>query len=104
MIKIKFFESRHQLVGFEASGHSMHAPQGEDIVCAAVSSACLMAANTLTEVVGLSADIKAEDGYLRFVLDESIGSAKDIFDGLKLHLEAMSQSYPNNIEVTISEV
>lgn len=104
MIKVKFFKADELITGFEAKGHSMSAPAGEDIICAFVSSAVLMTANTVTEVIGANADIKMDDGYLKFILKSSADSAQDILNGLKLHLTELSNDYPDNIKVIISEV
>ena len=65
MIEVEFEKRQGIITGFEAKGHSMTAPKGEDILCAFVSSACFMAANTVTEVVKAKASAKAEDGYLK---------------------------------------
>ena len=40
-----------RLTGFDISGHAMFAESGSDIVCASVSSAAYMAANTVTAVI-----------------------------------------------------
>lgn len=82
----------------------MTAPHGEDIVCAAVSSACFMAANTITEVVGLAAEAEAGDGSLHFVLAGNPAAAQDILSGLHLHLTGLAAQYPHNIKVLTSEV
>ena len=66
MIEVRFFEDNHTLTGFEISGHALFAEHGNDIVCSAVSSAAIMAANTITEVFGEKAEVKAEEGYLFF--------------------------------------
>ena len=104
MIKVKFFKAEDQLIGFEAKGHSMSAPKGEDIICAFVSSACLMAANTITEIIGIDADASASDGYLKLMIKASANSAQDILNGLRLHLSELQKDYPENINVIISEV
>ncbi len=104
MIKVKFYKADNTLTGFEAYGHSMSAPKGEDLICAFVSGACLMAANTVTEVIGLNAEAYAEDGYLRLTVKESANPAQDILNGLKLHLTELQKDYPENINVIISEV
>lgn len=104
MIKVKFFKAEDQLIGFEAKGHSMSAPHGEDIICAFVSSACLMAANTVTEVIGIKAEAKAGEGYLKLMINASAKLAQDILNGLKLHLSELQKDYPENINVIISEV
>lgn len=104
MIKVEFFKADKLLIGFEAQGHSMSAPKGEDLICAFVSSACLMAANTVTDVIGLNASAAADDGYLRLVINGSASSAQDILNGLMLHLTELQKDYPENINVIISEV
>lgn len=82
----------------------MSAPHGQDLICAFVSSACLMTANTVTEIVGLSAEAEADDGYLRLAIKEDPTPAQDILNGLKLHLQELQNDYPENIKVIISEV
>ena len=104
MINVKFFKADDVLIDFEAEGHSMSAPKGEDLICAFVSSACLMAANTVTEIIGADADADAEDGYLKLLIKKSANSAQDILNGLKLHLTELQKDYPENINVIISEV
>ena len=49
MIQVIFTVKDNDICGFEISGHSDYAEEGSDIVCAAVSSAALMTANTITE-------------------------------------------------------
>ena len=83
MISIEFYSGINGLCGFEATGHSMSADSGEDIICAFVSSACLMAANTVTEIIGLDCDAQSDD----------------VLKGLRLHLTELSKQYPENIKV-----
>lgn len=99
MIKIEFFSGVNGLCGFEAKGHAMSGDAGEDIVCSFVSSACLMAANTVTEIIGLDADAQSGDGYLKLMILENSASAQDILNGLKLHLTELEKDYPENIKV-----
>ena len=102
MIKVNFFKAEHNILGFEAKGHSMSAPHGEDLICAFVSSACLLTANTVTEVIGLKAFAEADDGYLKLMIKDSAKSAQDILNGLQLHLSELQKDYPENINVIIS--
>ena len=99
MINIEFYNGINGLCGFEASGHSTLAESGNDILCAFVSSACLMAANTVTEVIGLDADAQSDDGYLKLMILENSVKAQDILNGLKLHLTELQKQYPNDIKV-----
>lgn len=91
------------IAGFEFSGHAEHGVSGEDIVCAAVSSAAYMAANTVSDVLHCSISAEVEDGYMKVMLsDNDVPRAQDILEGLKLHMEALTKQYPENI--TLREV
>lgn len=92
MIRAVFFEGENGR-GFEISGHA-GGSAGTDIVCAAVSSAVYMAANTVTEIIKVHADISEQDGHLKFSVGEENDSAAAVLDGLKLHLTELSKQYP----------
>ena len=64
MTKVKFFADEKGLCGFEIKGHSSKNCDDElgKIVCAAVSSAAYMAANTVTEIIGDKAAADVSDG------------------------------------------
>ena len=68
MISVEFFTTESgELIGFQIRGHA-GGIQGQDIVCAAVSSAAYMTANTITEILHVDASVAvAEEGemYLR---------------------------------------
>lgn len=90
--------------GFCIAGHTGFGHVGEDIVCAAVSSAAYMAANTITEVCGCSAAVTVEDGRLCVqVSPEEAAACRCILEGLRLHMQALREQYPAHIEVTITE-
>ena len=63
-----------------------------------------MVANTITEVIKLSATAEQSDGYLSLSIKENPISAQDIISGLVLHLTELEKDYPKNIKVIISEV
>lgn len=104
MIKIVFFQKNSIITGFEAKGHSMSAPKGEDIICAFVSSACLMAANTVTEILSLNASAKSADGFLSLEILENAEKAGAVLEGLRLHLTELQKDYPQSVKVINSEV
>ena len=106
MINIVFFSDSDILTGFFAVGHSDHSEEGTDIVCAAVSSAAYMTANTVTEILRLSPRLSVEDGnmLLRFKSMSDADRAADIMNGFRLHIEELQKQYPEFINVTITEV
>ncbi len=93
-----FFNS--DCTSFEIKGHSFSAESGHDIVCAAVSSAAFMAANTVTEIIGCEIAHKMSDGYIKITLKNGNNAARDIIKGLKLHLTQLSTDYPDFIKIT----
>jgi uncharacterized protein YsxB (DUF464 family) len=100
MIKVSFYTKDGYLCGFEFSGHSGFADPGTDTICASVSAVAYMTANTITDVIGLKADIKVGNGFLKLMLDDKLSDAQQILEGLRLYLESLSEDYPDNIKVT----
>ena len=105
MIQAEFFSQGGKPVGFRLKGHSGYSCSGTDIVCAAVSSAAYLTANTITDVAGSAADITAEDGVMFLKLFSSGNAVADaILRGFRLHMEGLQEQYPQNIEITDTEV
>lgn len=106
MIKADFYTIKTgELLGFCISGHSNYAKSGNDIICASVSSAAYMVANTITDVIHAIADIEIDDGYMYFMIQRKyIPSCQNILAGLKLHLITLEEQYSNNISVNYMEV
>ena len=94
MIKVRFSVGNRQLKGFEISGHAMFAESGRDVVCAAVSSAAYMAANTITDVIGADAVAEAGEASMRVELKQPDEQAETVLKGLELHLTELSKQYP----------
>lgn len=105
MIKVSFAQSKGEIFGFTLEGHSGVGFAGNDIVCAAVSSAAYMTVNTITEVLSLNPDVEVDDGFMAIKLSSAeFKKAQDILCGFRLHLTALSEQYQENITVIISEV
>ena len=103
MTTVKFYHSETDApLGFSISGHADYDDYGSDIVCAAISSASLMAANTITEIIGMDAYAYADDDgeLILKVPEEDADKSKDILLGLELHLKALAEQYPNNVTIT----
>ena len=66
MTKIVFYKKDENLIGFLIKDHSGYDEEGYDIVCASVSSAAYLTANTLTEIVGAKADIDLKRSVFQF--------------------------------------
>lgn len=94
MISVRFFGHG----GFEVRGHALAAPSGSDIVCSAVSSAAVLTANTITEVLRAQALVSDENG-LSLSLTQPCPEAENLIAGLELHLRGLAKQYPDNIRI-----
>ncbi len=100
MITVKFFTERKRIRGFEVKGHSGLAERGNDILCAAVSSACYMTVNTLTEVLKVDVDVQVnEDGYMKAVVSDLTEEAENLLKGFQIHINALANDYRKNLKV-----
>ena len=104
MIRVRFTTADGLLTGFSLSGHAGMGEYGQDIVCASISSAALMTANTITEVIGAAADIATDDGYMSVKVTDKIADCQDILSGFQLHLQAMQEQYPKRVHLMNTEV
>ena len=58
MTTAEFHTEGRRITGFTVRGHSGYAPEGEDIVCAAVTSAVRLVECAVNDVLGLEASVK----------------------------------------------
>ena len=107
MIAAYFFTAKNgDLLGFSISGHAEWGISGDDIVCSAVSSAAFMTANTITDIIGVSADVtidKTGSMILKISPNDSY-RCREILLGFKLHMVMLEDQYPENIKVNYTEV
>ncbi len=105
MISVEFFSRGGRWTGFSIEGHSDASEAGTDIVCAAVSSAAYLTANTVTDVLHVSATAEAEDGKMVLQIHpEDVSECQTTLQGLWLHLNGLREQYPENIKISNTEV
>ena len=95
------------MTGFSIRQHTGFAPEGEDIVCAAVSSAAYMTVNTIQDIMKAHAEVYVDEdsALLRLTLEaDSVERCQDLMAGFKLHITALQEQYPENIQVILTEV
>ena len=82
LCQAKFVSERNSLLIYaclQINGHSGSAASGEDIVCAAVSSAAYLTANTITEILHADASVFVDDGEMALRLpSEASASGKQV--------------------------
>ena len=105
MINAEFFRNKGIISGFKISGHAMYDDFGKDIVCAAVSSAVQLTANTITEIFGIDAKVSAENNAVILkTADSADDNLQKLYRGLLLHLETLSEDFKGTIKIKFTEV
>ena len=74
MTTVKFGKSGNRIVSVECDGHTGYGVEGEDIVCAALSSIVQTAVLGLMRVAGINVEytVRKEEGYLKAVLPKNL--------------------------------
>ena len=106
-MKATFLHRDNTLCGFALEGHcGTRRDAGRDIVCAAVSSAAYLTANTITEVIGANPTLSVDqDGKMRLVLSAAEAErCRETLEGFLLHIRSLSEDYPKQIQLIHSEV
>ena len=104
MIKAEFYQSENQFCGFRVTGHAGFAESGQDIVCAAVTSACMLAANIITDGFHIRAEASAENNVRLCIADKPDEKVHAVMDMLFQQLEMIRGEYPHTIRISFSEV
>ena len=106
MTTVTFLTEERRIVGFDATGHSGFAEEGEDIVCAAVTSAVRLVEATINDVMGLCASVKVceQDATISFRLPGGLSetaeaTCQNVMVGMMVYLAELHDEYPENIEV-----
>ena len=106
MTTITFHSEGSRLTGFEMQGHSGYAPQGEDIVCAALTSAVRLVECAVNDVLGLEAAVKMrdKDAFISLKLPNALGQTHEktcqtLLAAFLVHCVQLAEEYPENISV-----
>ena len=110
MTTVTFYTEGSRITGFDASGHSGYAQEGEDIVCAAVTSTVRLIECVLNEVMGLCAAVKVNEKTAKISLriPGSLGQTAEstcqtLLTGMMVYLTQLHSEYPDYIEVMEAE-
>ncbi len=106
MTTVTFHSEGSRLVGFECKGHSGYAPEGEDIVCAAITSAVRLTECAVNDVLGLEAPVKVreKDASITLTLPGGLGQTNEstcqtLLTALMVYLVQLAEEYPESISV-----
>jgi len=106
MTTVLFRMEGDRITGFDSQGHSGYAEAGEDIVCAAITSAIRLVEATVNDVLGLAASVKVSEKDAKISLRLPGGLAptaestcQALLAGLMVYFTELHDEYPENIEI-----
>ncbi len=103
MVEIRIVrDSRNRLSSFFAGGHAGWADHGQDVVCAAISTALQSAWLGLAEVAAVDVDAEKGEGTLRLAWPEAVRddpAVRAIVATAALTVETIARQYPKSARV-----
>ena len=102
MTKIEFIRDGQDYLGFSASGHAGNLPEGENIVCAAISAAVELTECQLTDVLLLETDVRVDPktASVSVKLKTAQAQAQAPIRALRMYLEELAQTYPRFLKIS----
>ena len=102
MTKVTFYRSGESFLGFEAGGHAGNLPAGENIVCAAISTAVGLTECQLTDVLKLAPDvtIDEENAAVRVMFASPKEAAQPALKALCMYLRSLAGEYPRYLKIS----
>jgi uncharacterized protein len=105
-------DSRGNIQGYVAEGHSGYGRHGEDIVCAAISvltQTALLSLNKVCKIREKDIEFRLKDGYLKVMLKGGLGAkarenANLVLETMVVGLESIVEEYPDFITLKYREV
>jgi uncharacterized protein YsxB (DUF464 family) len=107
MVSAVFSASGGDYFRVRVSGHAL--PRGKkrggeyDLLCAAVSSAVMLAANTLTEYCG-GCEVGQGENEIDIAVKKQSKAANAVLAGLELHLRQISKQSPEYVRLSYEEI
>ena len=106
MTRASFAMDGSRIVSFTVEGHTGLAEAGEDILCAAVTSAVRLVECAVNDVLGLEASVKVrqKDASITLKLPANLGQTHEstcqtLLAALMVHFVQLAEEYPDHITV-----
>ena len=110
MTYVRIIKNNDKITKVEATGHAGYAKEGEDIVCASLSSIIQTAALGLMSVLGLSIDLQKDEktGSLSFKLPETMSEKKSeksqaILETMLMGISDLAGEYSEFIKLEVTD-
>ncbi len=93
MLKAVFYKGAGGFTGFSISGHAGYGTEGNDIVCAAITSAVELTCNTVTEFFGAEACAEVFENEVRLTLGKPDVPSQQLIASLCAHIENIAREH-----------
>ena len=111
MTKVTVRKRNNKIFEVECDGHTNYGENGEDIVCASLSSVVQTAVLGLLMIVMVELDMKRDDeqGYLKFTLPENLSEVQEIqasaiLDTMMCGISDLYEGFSDYIELEVKNV
>jgi hypothetical protein len=106
MTTVTFDSEGSRITGFTVEGHSGLAPEGQDILCAAITSAVRLTECAVNDVLGLEASVKVrqKDASISLKLPGGLGQTNEstcqtLLTALMVYFTQLREEYPEHLLV-----
>lgn len=101
MTEIKVIRNRtyeNLIETISINGHSGYAPEGQDIVCASISSVSYYLGVLLNEL-GYEFSIIEDEVFFQLTIDDMSAETEDIFKAFLKYANELKEQYPDNVKI-----
>ncbi len=107
MLKAVFYEACCEFHGFEISGHAgcgeaVSENEGNDIVCAAISSCTMLVCNAITENFKAKADVTVGENRVSLRLEGYNEPSMRLLAAFYSHIESIAEDH-GSVKLTIED-
>ena len=102
MTKVTFSSQGGRFLSVDILGHAGYAEEGEDIVCAAISSAVMLTTVLLDDIQHVPVESTADEDNTHIHIELQQGGVErgqDALSALHLYLSVLEQNYPDFLNV-----
>lgn len=101
MTKIYFTKANGKYVAFRLTGHTGKAERGEDVLCAAISTASQMAVCGIQEVAKVEAEVEIREGFLSLKLENPTNETELIIETLYRTLVSICENEKKYVKLEV---
>ncbi len=103
MTTVELKRTENKITAFTVSGHSGYGEEGEDIVCASVSSVVWCTVNGLSEIAGLPVEYESRDGFVSCKIPPLSPSEREkadvLLESMLAFMQSLSEQYSKFVKV-----